>query len=160
MKFSTRMVLIPETEYLSLKASTGTKRKQTFTELTQDISKKIRLSDQDNAELFKPSVDIIEHMPPIYHSKAKRLLAELAIAKIKHTDSKEVVLPNGAVITRSNIVDLVKEALVGNHSRLKPIGWDDFLESIVASNIPSTMFKKTVKNAIELMRAGPAWEAY
>ena len=160
MKFSTRMVLIPETEYLLLKASTGTKRKQTFTEMTQDMSKKIRLSERDKAELFQPSVNIIEHLPPIYHSKAKRLLAELAIAKIKHTDSKEVVLPNGAAITRSNIVDLITEALVPNNSRLKPIGWDDFLESIAASNIPSTMFKKTVKNAIGLMRAGPAWEAY
>ncbi len=166
MKYATRMVLIPETEYLALKVpKKGTEKKKKKTnviEVIQEMGKKIRQRDQETSKAYKPSVKVIEHLPPIYHSKAKLLLSELATAGIKYTDKKELVLESGEVISQSNIVDLIKEALmpVKHTGDLKPTGWRYFIQNIAASPVPVSLFKKSVRQEIERTRAEPIWEEY
>ena len=61
------------------------------------------------------------------------------------TDDNAVVLPNGRTIPQSNIVDLMKEALVTSRktaSRRRPKGWQEFIHSVATVGVPASLFNK------------------
>lgn len=169
MKYSTRMVLIPETEYLKLKESSSksnckTKMKQDSAsranELIQKLGKQIRQRDQKVSKIIKPSIKIVEHLPPIYQAKAKLLLSELDDAGITYNNKRELVINNGEIISRSNIIDLIKESLVKSNRGEPPAGWQLFMDQVVDSAVPATLFKAHTRQEIERARAVPEYEAY
>lgn len=169
MKFATRMVLIPETEYLLLKQSTpqSVKKKKmsrnpeaAAIDITQQLGKKMRKREQEIPKSTRPTVDVVDHISAQYQPKAKLLLAELANANIKHTASKELVLSSGEVISHSNIVDIIKTAIIPSKrtDTPKPTGWMDFIQDVATSTVPKTVFSMRTRREIE--QAGPRWEDY
>ena len=182
MKYATRMVLVPETDYLKRRVNPEKDRKAAI-KLSQKLGKKIRQRNQSTARLkgethpmptaqisslykqARPKQDIsklIEYLTPLYRDKAKLLLAELITQGVTWNDDKELVLPGDKVLPESNIVDLLKEALVGSkRSKTKPKGWNDFVVVIAASSAPLTMFtKKSVLNEISKVRNRPIYIDY
>ena len=182
MKFSTRMVLIPEMEYLGLKAMTkATKTAKTIkvtkavkgrksrkpvpgrkklslaakaATITQALGKKIRLREQERSKMYRPTPKIIEHIPPIYQNRAKLLLSELKEAGIRHTEKRELVLSSGEVISSSNIVDLLKVAVMPFRADMpKPIGWQHFLHAMTTSTVPKTSVSRGVNLQMGRLRA-------
>lgn len=79
---------------------------------------------------------------------------------IEWTDNKELILSNGVIIPHSNIVDLIKEALVGTRKRQRtiPIGWQDFLKTLATLNIPKSFFPK--KTTLHDLQESHEWEMY
>ena len=77
--------------------------------------------------------------------------------------NKELKLSSGEIINHSNIVDLIKEALVakkGKPDRL-PLGWEDFIQAIANSSIPKSFFgKKNTLEEIERVSKHGIWEDY
>ena len=68
------------------------------------------------------------------------------------TNRNELVLKSGKVITNSNIIDLLKEAIVGTRrkERRMPDGWKQFIEEIVDSDMSKDIFtKKTTREDIK-----------
>lgn len=167
MKYSTRMVLIPETEYLSLKESSKTARKKKtldlparVVELTQTLGKQIRQQDQKIAKAVKPSLKIVEYLPPIYHAKANLLLKELDDAGIKYNNKRELVLKSGEVVFQSNIIDLIKESLIKSKRGEQPTGWQAFMEDVATSAVPVSLFKSQTRQELEQARRVPEYERY
>lgn len=173
MKYTKRMILVPEEEFLSLKNKANTKNvklktnidpptdmQKQFTNMTQDLGKRIRMRDQAEAQitakqapqnLNREIVTMTEHLPQPHHHKARLLLAELQAQGFKWTYNKELTTPSGQTLHGSNVVDLIKEALVTARTRqAKPRGWREFITSVAASGIPKTLFtKKSTRTALE-----------
>lgn len=185
MKYAVRMVLIPESEYLSLnvkrtKGIKSLKTRKAFIQLTQDLGKKIRQRDQVKIQQQKvldaqrntqkdPNqtvVDLVQHLPSIYHKKGKLTLDELQAQGFSWKQNKEITVPSGQTLTGSNIVDLLKEALVPQRKRTpKPSGWTDFIRSIASSGVPQSLFtkqgtKRALQQAQVLEGPGADWEIY
>lgn len=180
MKYAQKMVLIPEVEYHTLldkpKSKTG--------QLRQDM-KDILKGKRDHtaaakmSQLFgaymrtkaseKPPApkskqdDFLEYFDPIYHKKVKLLVSQLRDHGIEWNEQKELRLSSGETIAHSNIIDLIKEAVVGTKKKQReplPIGWQAFIEAIASSSIPVSLFKK--KSTLDdIARAQHhAWEVY
>ena len=91
-------------------------------------------------------LDMVQYLAPVYQPKAKLLLADLRSKGFTWTDKNEVVLPSGDQIEQSNIVDLMKEALVttkGSKKHRKPAGWSEFIANVAVAGIPTSLFTKT-----------------
>ena len=178
MKYAKRMVLIPETEYLERKVKAKTTKKQSdyiaAKALAQKRGKEMRMRDQGTARLryqwkhlkdapepmvhvsslYKESqpeaniLDLINFLAPVYQPKAKLLLADLRSKGFTWSDNKELILPSGDKIQRSNIVDLMKEALVTTKTskkgtpKRKPAGWRDFIGNVAMAGVPTSLFTK------------------
>ena len=181
MKYAVRMVLIPESEYLSLKGKSTKdvkklKTRKAFIKLTQDLGKKIRQRDQVKIQQQKvldaqvdqnrPVIDLVQHLPSIYHKKGKLTLDELQSQGFSWKQNKEITVPSGKTLTGSNIVDLLKEALVPQRKGTpKPSDWTEFIQSIASSGVPQSLFtKKETKRALQQVQVleGPGvdWEIY
>ena len=80
-----------------------------------------------------------------------KVLAEFEKYGTSWTNKNELVLKSGKVITNSNIIDLLKEAIVGTRrkERRMPDGWKQFIEEIVDSNIVDIFTKKTTREDIK-----------
>ena len=173
MKYAERMVLIPHTEYVILK-QTDTKAikkkpnsKKGKAELVREMSKQIVAREKNALRVHKVSQDfkvsIVELLPPIYHMKAKLLLSELASAGITYATNRELVVNPGVVIPHSNIVDIIREALITDKKPVgtpKPVGWQDFINSVAASRVPKTIFKQSVRKEIERRQRVAGWETW
>ena len=167
MKYAKRMVLVPEDEYLSLKggntklkAKKVTDLQKPFIKMTQDLGKDIRLRNIDRIEkatLQAPTdfnreiVQMTEHLPQTHHHKARLLLSELRAQGFKWKYNKELTTPSGQTLYGSNVIDLIKEALVQARRKVpKPTGWTEFILAVADSGIPKTLFtKKSTKQALE-----------
>ena len=92
-----------------------------------------------------------EQLPQTHHHKARLLLAELQAQGFKWTYNKVLTTPSGQTLHGSNVIDLIKEALVQARTRqAKPRGWIEFIASVATSGIPRTLFtKKSTKAALE-----------
>ena len=183
MKYAKRMVLVPELEYLATckpKRKTQTKRQQAQN-ITQKLAKQIRQRQHTTARLrthgrkrVDPGVnlssvyveneanmdtsEIVDHIPVMYRNKATLLLAHLTKQGMTWNDRKEVFLPGGTLLHNSNIVDLVKEALVKG-TKAKPRGWNEFLASMAATGVPVSLFTK--QSTIQgLQREQPTWDDF
>ena len=80
------------------------------------------------------------------------VLAEFEKYGTNWTDRNELVLKSGKVITNSNIIDLLKHAIVGTRikTRRMPDGWKQFIEEIVDSDMSKDIFtKKTTRDDIK-----------
>ena len=178
MSVAQKMVLIPESEYLSLlnqpqnkikrdikEVLKGKRDHESATKMSQLVGSYLRSKrSRKPPPLPQPKQqDFLEFFEPIYHKKIKHLLTQLKDNGIGWTDNNELLLANGAIVPNSNMVHLIKEALVGTRQRTRtiPIGWQEFLQAIAASNIPKSFFRKksTSKDLAELQR-GHEWEMY
>ena len=82
-----------------------------------------------------------------------KVLAEFEKNGTSWTNRNELVLKRGKVITNSNIIDLLKEAIVGTRrkERRMPDGWKQFIEEIVDSDMSKDIFtKKTTREDIKM----------
>lgn len=170
MKYAARMVLVPETEYLALQAGsyknkTTPSLKRQAINLSQDLGKRIRQRKQIVKLDIQPGVNILEHLPPIYQPKAKLLLKELKSRGVAWTGNRELITSNGLTIADSNIIDLIKEALVSTTSsrhRPKPHGWEEFITDIANLNVPLTLFTKastlTAVDRARTQNVMPVWD--
>ena len=180
MKYAERMVLLPETQFHLLQQANSKKRKtkpknlyKAAIAVSQELGKKIRQGQvqvqkqrerQKNVEKA-PNVtvdDIVNELAPIYHAKAKRILAKLAKYGITYTNNQELITANGRVVPNSNITDILKEALVPSKKLKlpKPVGSNDFMIEVAASPIPKSLFTKSsvVKTLTKLQNVD--WEDY
>jgi len=182
MKYAKRMVLVPELEYLATckpKTKTLSKRQQDRN-IAQRIGKQIRQRQHTTARLRahgtdvdpgvnlssvytekEPELDtmeIVEYIPVNYRNKAKLLLSHLTKRGIAWNDRKEVLLPSGTLLHNSNIVDLVKEALMKG-TKKKPSGWKEFLATMATVGVPLSLFTK-ISTIQGLQREQPAWSNY
>ena len=172
MKYAKRMVLVPEEDYLR---GVSKQKKQTSVhdkaiEISQKVGKQMRKRAQADAQVKEvwerltpppKAADISSLLPALYQPKARLLLAELAKYGVTYTKDNEVVLPDNEVIAGSNMVDLLRAALVTERGRppRKPKGWSQLIDSIAASNIPLSLFSKSsTKRALD--RATPRWKVY
>ena len=171
MKFAKRMVLVPEEDYLHSvnKQKRTTNVRDRAIEMAQKVGKQMRKRAQADAQVKEvwerltppKAADIASLLPALYQPKARLLLAELAKHGVTYTKDNEVVLPDKEVIAGSNMVDLLRAALVTERGRppRKPKGWSQLIESIAASNIPLSLFSKSsTKRALD--RATPRWKVY
>ena len=173
MKYAKRMVLVPEMDYLQFKSKTKKKQNEYLAAKTlgQKLGKEIRKRDQGAARLkymwqnirnppepmahlsslYKESkpksniLDLVQHLAPVYQPKGRLFLSELDSKGFMWSDDNAVVLPNGRTIPQSNIVDLMKEALVTSKKttpRLKPKGWQEFIRSVGTVGVPASLFNK------------------
>ena len=169
MKYAVRMVIIPESEYQSLKAkhNLGKKKPKThkaFIKLTQDLGRKIRQRDQEKTQqqrqvqasiakvdLHRTAADLVQHLPPVYQPKTRLALKELLDQGFSWKDNKELTVPSGQTLSGSNIVDLLKEAFVPRKKGApKPTGWLEFIQSVASSGVPQSLFtKKETKRALQ-----------
>ena len=63
---------------------------------------------------------------------------------LKGTNKKRLRLSSGEIINHLNIIELIKEAVVGTKKKQReplPIGWETFIEAIASSSIPVSLFK-------------------
>lgn len=183
MKYAVRMVIIPESEYHSLKAkhNQGGKKLKTrrrYIQLTQDLGRKIRQRDSEKiqqqrvqaaatkSDPYHTVVDLIQHLPPVYHSKARLALSELLAQGFAWKQNKEVTIPSGQTLVGSNIVDLLKEAFVPQRRGTpKPTGWSEFIQYVASAGVPQSLFtKKETKRALQQVHhiesPGADWETY
>ena len=173
MNYAKRMVLVPEEDYLGFKNKRVKKQNDYLAvkRLSQKLGKDIRKRDQSTARLHyqwqnlrnppapmvhlsslykeaKPKsniLDLVQHLPPVNQPKGRLFLGELDSKGFMWTDDNAVVLPNGRTIPQSNIVDLMKEALVTARktaSRRKPKGWQEFIHSVATVGVPASLFNK------------------
>ena len=161
-----KIVLIPEAEYRKLLPEGGIKatiskivsRKRNHEcakEMSQLFGRYLRITKQQpQIQPPKPSdkLQLLSHFQPIYHGKVSKVLAEFEKYGTSWTNRNELVLKSGKVITNSNIIDLLKEALVGTRrkERRMPDGWKQFIEEIVDSDMSKDIFtKKTTREDIK-----------
>lgn len=190
MKHATRMVLIPEVDYLKHKLSSSKKQssRKAAIELTQRLGKQIRQRNQSTARLKaewnplktqSPSVQLsslykdttssasplhlVEHLPLVYQNKAKLLLEQLTSKGMRWNEKNNLVLASGDTIPDSNMVDLMKEALVNTgrrgRAKPKPPGWDEFIIQVATTGVPHSLFTKQA-TLRDLGDARTMYEAY
>ena len=73
-----------------------------------------------------------------------KVLTEFEKYDTSWTNRNELVLKSGKVIINSNIIDLLKEAIVGTRrkERRMPDGWKQVIEEIVDSDMSKDIFTK------------------
>ena len=90
----------------------------------------------------RKQLDFLKHIPAIYHNKVNILLKD---AHLSWSPLGELKTPYGQVIHGSNMVDLLKEALIGKKKH-SVHGWDSFIQQIASSSIPlNFLFKSNYK---------------
>lgn len=160
MKHAKKMVLIPEEEYNELLALKQTKKGEikfkvnkvlkgkrdhaAAKKMSQIVGQYLRFKEQQPTQK-KKKVDLIHYFSPTYHQKVKTLMSALEDFGTSLTNRNELVLSSGQVVTNSNIVDLLKEALVGTRRKERanpPLGWGEFIKEIREANIPLGLFTK------------------
>lgn len=155
MKFAKKMVAITEDEYNKLRSCKSTKKKR---QTKRYQTAPFRLPTQQPR-----STSIEGFFHPDYQSKVQNLLNELQQIGVRVTSNRELQLPHGDIIPGSDVVELIKEFLVGaTPSRQKPVGWKDFANAVANSNAPIAMISKAgVKNLVKKIRNETInWDEY
>lgn len=176
MKVAQKMVLIPEEEYLTLTHKTqkpktlrqdmrdilqGPRDYESAVKMSQLVGTHLRRKESEKPKPSKPKENFLDYFDPIYHRKVNLLLSQFQTHGIGWNEQKELTLPSGEVIAHSNIIDLIKEALVGAKKRGPlPVGWKAFIEAIVATPIPPSLFRK--KSTLEDITKAQehVWQVY
>lgn len=160
MKHARKMVLIPEEEYkellaikqnkngeIKLKVNKVLKGKRDHVaakKLSQLVGQYLRHKQQQQP-IKKKKVDLLQYFAPTYHQKVKTLMSTLEDYGTSLTNRNELVLASGHIVRNSNIVDLLKEALVGTKRKERgriPVGWGEFIKEIADANVPLGLFTK------------------
>ena len=159
MKHAKRMIAITEEEYHQLKRI---KKKSNYIEA---VKYKQALAQKLNVKQKAKSTTIDGYFEPKHQSRVKNLMEDLNAIGVKVNNRRELQLPYGDTIAHSDIVLLLKELLVGSTlSRTRPIGWDEFINVVAKSAIPSSMISKgAAKKLVEDARRDRLildWEEY
>lgn len=175
MKYARKMVLIPEEEYQTLMNSKSNQSQRAIKDVLNEprdheaASKMSQLVGtylrrKQSETLPTPTKDdVLDYFNPIYQRKVVLFLSKLHDLGMEWNTDKEVKLPSGEIISHSNIVDLIKEALVSGKRKTerRPLGWEDFIRVIASSNIPKSMFtKKSTLEEIERVSQHGDWIEY
>ena len=109
----------------------------------------------------KKKPNLLSFFSPTYHEKVKAVMLFLETHGVTLTDKMELILSNGNVIPNSNIIDLLKEALVITKRKERttvPNGWAEFIQEIANSNVPLNLFtKRTTLGDIRQLRENQPW---
>ncbi len=153
MKYVMKMVLIPESEYKRLlpeggikqkvnKILSGKRNREAATEMTQLFGRYLRTTKPEQLPQPVDKLQLIAHLPVLYHAKVSKLLTELEKYGTSWTDKHELISKSGKII--GNIIDLLKETFVGSRKikRQVPNGWQHFIKEIVDANISAKIFTK------------------
>ena len=174
MKYAQKMVLIPEEEYLAIRGKTHPVREEMKTILKgkRDHAAATKMSQLVGAYLRHKQKDklpevthdnLLDHFEPIYHKKVTSFLSQLRHHRFEWNDKKELIIPSGKIVQHSNIIDLIKEALVSSRGKkrvLQPMGWEIFVEALAATSIPINFFtKQSTQEAIKQAQHHE-WEVY
>lgn len=176
MKYAKKMVLISEEEYKQLlgnskgkvgeiksKVKKVLKEKRDHTaakKMSQLVGEYLRYKQQQVPQKTK-KLDLLQYFSPTYHQKVKTLMSTLETYGTSLTNRNELVLSSGQVVKNSNIVDLLKEALVGTRRKERvrvPTGWDEFIKEIAEANVPLGLFTK--KSTLDDIAGRQEWENF
>ena len=193
MKFAQKMVLIPEAEYITLlhkgkikptkikgkkqaesmanrikqnmkDVLKGKRDHEAATKMSQLVGAYLRHKASEKPTPSKPKKeDLLDFFEPIYHKKVDTLISKLHDQGIEWNDKKESKLPSGDIVPHSNIVDLIKEAVVAFKKKSQretvPVGWKAFITAIASSSIPKSLFtKRSTLHDIDTVQH--EWEVY
>ena len=157
------MVLISEDEYKTLKEKTESCLRDKALKTKKRIEHQILQSHKQENEAKTAKVDVESFLTPQYHSQVQAVLSALKATGNRITHDNELSLAQGGTLAGSDIVELMKELLVGSkQSSTKPEGWFSFLRAISNTTLPTSMFTKTaVRNKIKQIRhSDMPWEDY
>lgn len=164
MKHAQKMILIPESEYHEISKTKDIKDKmkellkgkhdyEAAKNMSQLVGEVIRRK-QNKKKKSVPEINLLENFSSIYHNKVKTFVKHLNNNGITWNDELEV-----KHIPGSNIIDLIKEAIVRGKRRTLPIGWEQFIYTIASSKIPTSFFSKTA-TIDDLQRMRHEWQVY
>ena len=151
MKHAKRMVVISEDEYRKLKGSS--KSRQTVANYKKRISSQIQ---QRLSQKKQPSIDSFFDIK--HQGIVRALVAALNASGVSFNSNYELQLAHGDTVSSSNIIELMRELLIGaTTSRDNIKGWNEFLNAIARTEVPLSIFSKNaVKTALRRIR----WEEY
>ena len=166
MKYSRRMVILSEEEYKKLKQFSIKGRTKCVSQVKQNTLKQINHRLQDSSFHARPSersAEINLFFAPEYQSQVSAVLTELNLRGMKFNSNQEIVLAHGDTIHGSNIMELMKELIVGTRqSTSKPTGWREFITAVANTTIPLVVFKKKAsRDSIARIRKEKiVWEVF
>ena len=95
---------------------------------------------------------VLKTIPVQHRARAKKILDTLLKRGFRFTTAKNIQLPTGRVLVKTNIQDILRAAVVKDYRRKtsRPLGWTAFLDSIIRYRIPQSVFtKNSVKTDLE-----------
>ena len=95
---------------------------------------------------------VLKKIPMQHHARAKKILDTLLKRGYRYTTEKRIQLPNGRVLAKTNITDILRAASVKDYrgKANRPVGWTEFLDSIIRYRVPQSVFtKNSVKADLE-----------
>ena len=151
------MVVLTEEEYKKLKNQRKIRLHKKAAKYKQKLSQKIQKQSMKKQRYAKSSNkhDILhEYFMPQHQSMAKALISDLLKSGAKITNNRELQVSHGDTVFGSDVVELVKELLVGSRfSVQKPKGWPEFVNAVADSDAPLSMISKSVsRNLIKKIR--------
>lgn len=174
MKHAKKMILLTEEEYKSkcfkpkiieskksskkTKKALGEKQRRTKSSIVQ-YKRKIGSLIHDQLTKERKPENIESFFDQKYQSTVKAILAELNNSGVSFNINRELKLAHGDTVPGSNIIDLLRELLVGATSPkdVRLSGWKEFMTAIAYSNLPLSIFTKgTSKHILRKLR----WEEY
>ena len=149
MKFAQRMVLIPESEYLSLKAGSSKIEKRKV-KSKRPPPAKVRIEK------------LSQYFSPEHQAKVDSIERELKTSGVSWNSNFEIITSYGDTLYNTNILDLLKYALTSVPSNPgKPLGYSDFVKLLSQTKVPVGIFsRKTAREALHRARGSSTWEVY
>ena len=124
-------------------------------------AQKTEQNESQHVSQKKKKLNLLNFFAPTYHEKVKSIMSFLETHGVTLSDKLELILSNGNLIPNSNIIDLLKEAVVGTKRKERiavPTGWAEFIEEIANSNVPINLFtKRTTLADIRHLRENQPW---
>lgn len=163
-KHATRMVLIPEEEYIVLKEN---KKQCDCSKVLMKAPKRKTVESRRKFHVLpkKKRLDVKNYFSPEHHPKIDALMQKLNEAGHTVTDDNELNINQVGILPGSNIASLIKELFTGGaavSSQTQPTGWKIFLKAIADTSLPLTMFPKPAhRSRLSKMRQGTLpWTDY
>lgn len=164
MKNARKMILLTEDEYkrkckdeeclkpslekkMRKKSHQSAPRKETILQYKKRVGSMIRERMKKESVPVAPVESVFD---PKYQSTVKAILAELKASGMTFNNNRELKLAHGDTVHGSNIIDLIRELLVGATSPkdVRLLGWKDFMNAIAYSNLPLSIFTKGTSRAV------------
>ena len=155
MKFAQRMVLIPESEYLSLKSNST----QPGGQQPERSSTNCRIKKR---KIESPFNSISQYFSSDHHSKVSAIENTLLSSGVSWNSNFEVTSNQGHRLENSNLIDLLKYMLTSVPSNPgRPTGYPEFIRILSQTTIPVAIFsRRAARDAITQARSASTWEPY
>ena len=168
MRHAQRMVLIPESEYLSLKHGRITRKKVEKRQTTSSKVDKEKPSASVNyyksprKKLDSLDNSLSQFFSPDHQQKVVAIEGALKRGGAAWNSNFELTAGQGQTIANSNIVDLLKYALTTVPANPgKPTGYSEFIKILSQTTLPVAVFsRKATRDAISRARDSSVWETY